>query len=78
LLRLVVLVVVSVFYRQLLFLAFDPTVAEASSVPARILEYLLLGETIVTAIQAVGIVMVVALLVTPSATTYLSPSGSIT
>jgi manganese/iron transport system permease protein len=38
------------------------------------LEYLLLallGVTIVTAIQAVGIVMVVALLVTPSATAYL-------
>ena len=73
-LGLVVLALVSVFYRQLLFAAFDPTVAAASGIPARGLEYLLLallGVTIVTAIQAVGIVMVVALLVTPSATAYL-------
>ena len=70
----VVLALVAVFYRQLLFVAFDPTVAAASGIPTRGLEYLLLtllGVTIVTAIQAVGIVMVVALLVTPSATAYL-------
>ena len=64
-----VLALVAVFYRQLLFVAFDPTVAAASGLPARFLEYLLLallGVTIVTAIQAVGIVLVVALLVTPA------------
>ena len=73
-LGLVVLALVATFYRQLLFVAFDPTVAAASGVPARFLEYLLLallGATIVTAVQAVGIIMVVALLVTPSATAYL-------
>lgn len=71
---LVVLALVAAFYRQLLFVAFDPTVAAASGIPARGLEYLLLallGVTIVTAIQAVGIVLVVALLVTPAATAYL-------
>lgn len=73
-LGLVVLALVAVFYRQLLFVAFDPAVAAASGLPARSLEYLLLallGITIVTAIQAVGIVLVVALLVTPAATAYL-------
>lgn len=73
-LGLVVLALVSIFYRQLLFVAFDPTVAAASGIPTRALEYLLLallGVTIVTAVQAVGIVMVVALLVTPSATASL-------
>ena len=73
-LGLVVLALVGAFYRQLLFVAFDPTVAVASGIPARGLEYLLLallGATIVIAIQAVGIVMVVALLVTPSATAHL-------
>jgi manganese/iron transport system permease protein len=73
-LGIVVLALVAVFYRQLLFVAFDPTVAAASGIRTRGLEYLLLallGITIVTAIQAVGIVMVVALLVTPSATAYL-------
>src|SRR5215207_9911490 len=57
-LGLVVLALVGAFYRQLLFVAFDPTVAAASGVPARFLEYLLLallGVSIVTAIQAVGI-----------------------
>jgi manganese/iron transport system permease protein len=71
---LVVLALVAAFYRRLLFVAFDPTVAAASGVPARGLEYLLLallGVTIVTAIQAVGIVLVVALLVTPAATASL-------
>jgi len=71
---LVVLALVGAFYRQLLFVAFDPTVAAASGIPARGLEFLLLallGTTIVTAIQAVGIVLVVALLVTPSATASL-------
>ncbi len=73
-LGLIVLALVAVFYRQLLFVAFDPAVAAASGLPARALEYLLLallGITIVTAIQAVGIVLVVALLVTPAATAYL-------
>lgn len=73
-LGILVLALVGIFYRQLLFVAFDPTVAAASGIPARAFEYLLLallGATIVTAIQAVGIVLVVALLVTPAATAYL-------
>jgi manganese/iron transport system permease protein len=72
-----VLVTVLIFYRQLLFVAFDPTVAAASGLPAGALNYLLLallGVTIVTSIQAVGIIMVVALLVTPAATAYLLTS----
>ncbi|MBA2375143.1 MAG: metal ABC transporter permease [Rubrobacteraceae bacterium] len=69
-----VLVVVAAFYRQFIFAAFDPAVAAASGLPTRFLEYLLLGllgATIVTSLQAIGIVLVVALLVTPSATAYL-------
>src|SRR5215218_2720415 len=37
-LGLVVLALVAAFYRQLLFAAFDPTVAAASGIPARFLE----------------------------------------
>lgn len=73
-LGIVVLILLAVFYRQLVFAAFDPTVAAASGLRAGALDYLLLGllgATIVTAIQAVGIVMVVAMLVTPAATAYL-------
>ncbi len=69
-----VLALVIAFYRQLLFVAFDPTVAEASGIPAGALNYLLLGllgATIVISIQAVGIVLVISLLVTPAATAYL-------
>jgi manganese/iron transport system permease protein len=72
------LTLVAVFYRQLIFVAFDAEVAAASGVPARALEYLLLtllALTIVTAIQAVGIVLVVALLVTPAATARLLTRG---
>lgn len=69
-----VLALMAVFYRQLVFAAFDPTVAAASGLRAGALNYLLLallGATIVISIQAVGIVMVVAMLVTPAATAYL-------
>jgi manganese/iron transport system permease protein len=70
----VVLLAVLVCYKELLLLSFDPVVAEAMGYPVQALDYLLLSLvaiTIVVAIQAVGIVLVVALLVTPSATAYL-------
>lgn len=70
----VVLLTVIALYRQLLFVVFDPTVAAASGLPAGTLDYLLLaliGITIVTSLQAVGVVLVVAFLVTPAATAYL-------
>ena len=70
---LVVLIVV-LLYKELLLMSFDPIVAEAMGYPVQALNYLLLGLialTIVISIQAVGIILVVALLVTPSATAYL-------
>jgi manganese/iron transport system permease protein len=70
----VVLLAVLLCYKELLLLSFDPVVAEAMGYPVHALDYLLLSLvaiTIVVAIQAVGIVLVVALLVTPSATAYL-------
>lgn len=70
----IVLLTVIALYRQLLFVVFDPTVAAASGLPAGTLDYLLLaliGITIVTSLQAVGVVLVVAFLVTPAATAYL-------
>jgi manganese/iron transport system permease protein len=70
----VVLLTIILFYKELLLLSFDPTVAEAMGYPVQRLNYLLLGLialTIVISIQAVGIILVVALLVTPSATAYL-------
>jgi manganese/iron transport system permease protein len=70
----IVLGVVSVLRKELLYATFDPGGAGASGLPVAALEYLLLallGVTIVVSIQAVGIVMVVAMLVTPAATAQL-------
>jgi manganese/iron transport system permease protein len=70
----IVLGIVAVLRKELLYATFDPGGAGASGLPVAALEYLLLallGVTIVVSIQAVGIVMVVAMLVTPAATAQL-------
>jgi manganese/iron transport system permease protein len=70
----IVLVIVLLIRKELLFATFDPLGAAASGLPVAGLEYLLLallGVTIVVSIQAVGIIMVVAMLVTPAATAQL-------
>ncbi len=67
----VVLLVVAILRKELLYASFDPSGAAASGLPVVTLDYLLLGlvgVTIVVSIQAVGIIMVVAMLVTPAAT----------
>ena len=69
-----VLVVVLVARKELLYATFDPLGAAASGLPVAGLEYLLLGllgVTIVVSIQAVGVILVVAMLVTPAATAQL-------
>lgn len=66
-----VLLVIGLLYKELLFTAFDPLMAEASGLPVAALQYLLLvliGLTVVVAMKAIGIVLVVAMLVTPAAT----------
>jgi manganese/iron transport system permease protein len=70
----IVLVIVLAIRKELLFATFDPLGAAASGLPVARLEYLLLallGVTIVVSIQAVGIIMVVSMLVTPAATAQL-------
>ena len=60
--------------RDLVLYAFDPTHAHAIGLSARWLETLLLGAlalTVIVALQAVGIVLVVAMLITPGATAFL-------
>jgi ABC-type Mn2+/Zn2+ transport system permease subunit len=74
LMGLVVLTMVALFYRQLLFTAYDPTMAAASGVPVGLVQYgllAMLGVSTVVALKAVGIVLVVAMLVTPAATASL-------
>lgn len=73
-LGIVVLAIVAVFWKELLYSTFDPLGAGASGLPVARLEYLFLGliaMTIVISLQAVGIILVVAMLVTPAATAQL-------
>ncbi len=66
-----VVTIVWVFYKELVFATYDTTVAEASGVPVRLLEYMLpmlVALTTVAAIKTVGNVMVMSLLVVPSVT----------
>jgi manganese/iron transport system permease protein len=65
-----VLVAVAVLWKELLYATFDPLGAAASGLPVGTLEYvllLLIALTIVVSVQAVGIILVVAMLVTPPA-----------
>ena len=69
-----VLVLVAVFYKELLFTAYDPSMAAAAGLPVAAMQYGLLGLialAIVISLKAVGIVLVVAMLVTPAATAQL-------
>ncbi len=69
-----VIALVVLFYKELLFTAYDPTMAAATGLPVGPLQYgllALLALTTVITLQTVGVVLVVALLVTPAATAQL-------
>lgn len=68
-----VLLILGVFHKELIFLAFDEEMAQVVGLPVRFLYYLLLSVmalTVVIAIKVVGIVLVSALLVLPGATSF--------
>jgi ABC-type Mn2+/Zn2+ transport system permease subunit len=70
----IVVAFVVAFYKELLFTAYDPTMAAASGLPVDAIQFgllALLALTTVIALQTVGIVLVVALLITPAATAQL-------
>ena len=61
-------------HRPLMFTSFDPLGAKVVGIPTGLLDYLLLALlalVIVLSVQAVGVVMVLAMLVVPAATAYL-------
>ncbi len=69
----VVALSLALLYRPLFYTSFDPVVAQASGIPSGYVSYallVLLALTIVISLEAVGIVLVAALLVTPAATAY--------
>lgn len=70
---LVVLLVV-LFYKELLFASYDPSMAAASGIPVGALHYgllVLIGLTVVIGLQVMGVVLVLAMLVAPAATAQL-------
>ncbi|MCP3739588.1 iron chelate uptake ABC transporter family permease subunit [Rossellomorea sp. BNER] len=65
---------VYLFYKELLVTSFDPTMADAYGLSTKVIHYLLmtmLTMVTVASLQTVGIVLVVAMLITPAATAYL-------
>jgi ABC-type Mn2+/Zn2+ transport system permease subunit len=68
-----VLLVVGLFFKELMFVTFDTEMAEITGVPAGGVYYLLISLialTVVLSIKVVGIVLVSALIVTPAAAAY--------
>ena len=74
LISIVVFAVLLLFRRDLLMFCFDPTHARSIGINTGLLHYLLLSILSLAAVaglQTVGIILVVAMLVTPGATAYL-------
>ncbi len=69
-----ILLIVAALYKELVLMTFDPIAAQAQGLPTGALHYILLSlmaVTVVISIQSVGIVLVVAMVVTPAATASL-------
>lgn len=70
----IVLLVVILFYKELLISSFDPTMSAAYGLPIRVIHYtimILLTMVTVASLQTVGVILVVAMLITPASTAYL-------
>ncbi|HDG8648606.1 TPA: metal ABC transporter permease [Staphylococcus aureus] len=70
----IVLILIIIFYRPLMISTFDPTFSRMSGLNTTLLHYfvmLLLSLVTVASIQTVGIILVVALLITPASTAFL-------
>ena len=69
----VVVLVLLLFFKELQFSTFDPEMAEISGIPASLISVLfsvLMGLTIVVSLQAVGELLVLALIVLPASAAY--------
>lgn len=68
-----ILLILTLFYKEFLFYAFDPEMAEVSGLPRTRLHYSMLAMiavAVVIASQTVGIILVTALLTIPAASAY--------
>ncbi|KRL00298.1 manganese ABC transporter permease [Liquorilactobacillus capillatus DSM 19910] len=71
---LIVLLVIILYFKELLLTSFDPQMAKALGMRVNFYHYMLmmlLTLVAVTAMQSVGTILIVALLITPAATAYL-------
>jgi zinc transport system permease protein len=65
--------VITLFFKELQFSTFDPEMAEISGIPASLISALLsvlMGLTIVVSLQAVGELLILALIVLPASAAY--------
>lgn len=70
----VIILIVLAFYKEFLVASFDPILAATLRLPVRFLDYLLMiliAVTVVVSLQTVGVALMVAMLITPSATASL-------
>ena len=73
-----VLLFVGLFFKELLLTSFDPVLAKTMGINVNFYHYLLMGMLTlvsVTAMQSVGTILIVAMLITPAATAYLFTSS---
>ncbi|MEO0853684.1 MAG: metal ABC transporter permease [Cyanobacteria bacterium J06648_11] len=69
-----ILAVVAALFKELLFYSFDPVAAEAAGLPVHLLGFglmVLVALALVASMKAVGLILVLAMLITPGATAYL-------
>ncbi|WP_346290003.1 metal ABC transporter permease [Sphaerothrix gracilis] len=74
LIMLLVLGAIRLFYKELLFFTFDRVGAEAVGLPVGVINWGLMAAitlTIIAGMKTVGVILVIALMVTPAATAYL-------
>lgn len=70
----VIILCIILFYKQLLLSSFDPTMAMTIGISTTLVHYMLmtlLSMSIVAGLQSVGVILIIAMLITPPATAYL-------
>lgn len=70
----VVLTLLTALQRPLLLMLFEPSIAQSLGIRVKVLDYLLMGLTVlalINSLQAVGCILSIGLMVTPAATVFL-------
>lgn len=70
----IIVTVISLFYKQFKLCSFDPALAAACGIPVALFHYLLMGMVsmaTVSSFESVGAILVVGMLIIPAATAYL-------